>query len=245
MNLTLSQMATRVLRNCQIPEDSTTPSVQALADVKLLINERAYDVYSRRNWPEFFILGSYAVPANTRQINLSSITPDTGFTTSGNGFNAAFYSAVTLRNGTDNIFAEDPGAIRLLQADLWTANDSPRRMINRGQSGVRLLGQYAVTTTVNFYGKAKWQALTDSETWIMENSQCLIAGATADLIKVNDRDDTRAAINYQEYEACIAKMISNVEEQMGNVKRIIPQSPFTKDLWRNRDFSVIGNRRLW
>jgi hypothetical protein len=240
MSLTLAQMATRVLRNVQIPEDSTVPSVQALADAKQFINERARDVWSRRNWPEFFILGSYTIPASTQRIALSSITPDTGFSTSGNGYNATFFSAVSIRSGVNNIAAEDPGIIHRLQADLWANTATPTTMINRGQNGLFLMGQYSSPTVLNFYGKANFQDLTDSETWLLNNEYVLISGATGDMIKYNDRDNERAGISYQEFEAGIAKMIDAIDNQAGNLKRFVPQNPWTKTLSQGRDFSKIG-----
>jgi hypothetical protein len=240
MSKTLSQMVSCVLRNAQIPEDSTTPSLQAAVDAAAFLNERAEKIWALRNWPEFFILGSYTVPANTQRIALSSITPDTGFTTSANGYNATFALAVSLRSGVNNIQAEDPSIIHRVRADLWSNTDTPTSMVNRGQNGFMLLGAYPTATVLNFYGKANFQALTDSETWILGNDHALIMGATADLIKWNDRDDPRSAPCYQEMDAEIQKMIDKVENQMGNIKRIVPQNPWTRSLIQRRDFSRIG-----
>lgn len=237
---TLAQMASNVLRNIQLPEDSTTPSVQALADAKSYINGRARDVWSRRNWPEYFILGSYTVASGAQRIPLTSITPDTGFETSGNGYLATFYTAISLRSGVNNIAAEDPNVIHRLKADLWEQTDNPTQMVNRGQRGLFLLGQYTASTVLKFYGKANFQDLTDSETWILENDQCLELGATGDMIKYHDRDNERASISYQEYEAEIAKMIDLIDNQSGNTKRIVPANPWTRSLIQRRDFSRIG-----
>lgn len=240
MSLTLAQMASRVLRNCQIPEDSTLSSVQALADAKQYLNERANDVYSRRVFPEYIILGTYTIPANTRRFNLSDIVIDAGFTTSGRSYNATFFDIIAIREGVNPLLPEDPGAINSVQPDLWAATTAPVRFINRGQNGIFLLGQYPTATALSFFGKANFQDLTDGETWLLENEACLQAGATGDMLRDFSKDDNRAMIRYQEFEGEIAKIIDNIESQSANKKRIIPFHPWTRAMRLNRDFSRIG-----
>lgn len=240
MSKTLAQMASAVLRDVQIPEDATAPSILALADAKVYLNERARDVWKRRVFPEYLILGSYTIPASTRRIALSNITPDSGFTTSARGYNASFYDVVAIREGTNQIIPEDPGAVNRVQTDFFSRTTSPNMFVNLGQSGIFLNGYWPTATVLNFIGKAAFQDLTDSETWIIDNENCLIAGATGDMIRDFSKDDQRAMIRYQEYEAEIAKIIDNLEGQSANKKRVIPYRPWTRSLSLQRNFSVIG-----
>lgn len=227
MSKTLSQMASAVLRNCQIPEDTSESSVKALADAKAYLNERANDVWSRRLWREFIILGTYTVPAGAQTIALADIVIDTRFNTAGKGYDNKFDEVAGMRQGSNPLLPEDPGAINMARADLWEYNGSPVRFITRGKSGLFLLGSFTQDTVLSFFGKAKSKDLSDSETWILDNDQCLIAGASGDMIRDNDRDDNRAQIRYTEYEGEIAKMIDAAEAQGANLKRVIPWNPFT------------------
>lgn len=227
MSLTLAQMASRVLRNVQIPEDTSTAGVQALADAKQYLNERARDVWKRRLWREYLILGTFEVPAATRNIALASITPSTGFTTSANGYSAAFFEIAGVREGDSPLIAEDSTAINAVSAELWTTTGSPVSFINRGQSGIVLLGEYDTATVLSFMGKAAFADLADGETWCLNNENCLIAGATGDMLRDHDRDDQRAAGRYAEYEAEIAKLIDAAEVQGANRRRLVPLMPWT------------------
>lgn len=227
MSLTLAQMASRVLRNVQIPEDSSTAGVQALADAKQYLNERARDVWKRRLWREYLILGTCSVPAATRNIALSDIAPSAGFTTSANGYSAVFFEIAAVREGSVPLMAEDMTAINAVRADLWTNTKTPVRFVNRGQSGIVLMGEYAEATTLSFMGKAAFADIADGETWCLNNENCLIAGATGDMLRDHDRDDQRAASRYQEYESEIAKLIDAAEVQGANQRRIVPAMPWT------------------
>lgn len=248
--LTLATMASRALRNAQIPEDGSTAAVQALADAKSWINERARDVWKRRHWREYVILGSFTVPANTQRIALTDIVPDTGFNTSANGYNATFFEISAIRSGTVGFQPEDAGAINNVQPDLWANGTTPAlfpiKFVNRGQSGVFLLGTYSTPTLLNFFGKANFQDLADSDTWVLNNENCLIAGGTADILRANDRDDARSGTWYQEYESEIAKLIDQAEVQGANIKRIIPLDPWTDLQNRNQlDTSLTGCQPLY
>lgn len=228
--LTLSQMASRALRNAQIPEDSTSSSVLAIADAKQYINEKAKDIWARRVWREYLIQGSYAVPASTRRIALASITVATGYTTSGSGYNAAFaeVSQVYNENG-DALLPFDPMSTNAIQPDLWQDTDTPTRYVNRGVNGIELLGEFDETTTLYFIGKANFQDLTDSESWVfgVAGEQALICGGTAELLRWHDRDDVRAQLAIAECEAWILKMIDAQEVQGANEKHVIPADPWT------------------
>lgn len=228
-----------ILRNVQIEDNSSASSVQAKTDAGQYANERARDVWSRRLWREYIILGTYSVPANTKRILLSDIVVDSGFS-AGSGFDDAFDEVIAIREGSNPIMPQDPGAINALQADLWASTTAPVQFVNRGQSGLFLLGEYSTAKTLSFFGKAKFQDLTNAETWILGNEKCLIAGASGDFIRDHDRDDNRAKIRYDEYEAEIVKLIDAQEVQGANSKRIIPHSPWTKNLAGRRNFTVIG-----
>lgn len=230
MSLTLTQIAARVFRNAQIPSGNGAGSQQALVDAKQYINERARDVWKRRLWREYLILGTFTVPAGEQIIKLSDIVVDPRFNTSANGYLAAFYEIAGVRLGENPLMAEDPGAINLLRADLWEQTTTPVSFVNRGRNGIYLLGVFQSDSMLSFFGKAAFQDLTDSETWCIDNENCLIAGATGDIIRDNDRDDKRCSIRYQEYEAEIAKLIDAAEMQGANVKRIIPVNPWTNSL---------------
>lgn len=237
---TLAQMASAVLRDTQIPEDTSTAGVQALADAKQFLNESWLDLWGRRNWPESFILGSYTVPASTNIVPLGSITPDTGFNVAGNGFAATFVSAVATRAGTNAIFAEDPGVLERIKADYWSSTDTPSNLINRGKNGIFLLGKYTAGTLLNFYGKANCQDLTDGETPCLDCEQALIARAVAKMTKTHERDNNRAVLDFEEYEAELMKIVQKIEEQAGNIKRLVPKNPWTNYFSRRRDYTAIG-----
>jgi hypothetical protein len=240
MSLTLSQMASRVLRNCQIPEDSSAAGVQALADAKQYLNERARDVWKQRAWPEYLILGSVSIAAGAQTFSLSNITVQSGFEVAGSGYSGTFYGIVSLRDSSTPLMPEDPNAIQKIQADLWDSTASPTLYINRGKNGLFLLGQFAATTTLKVFGKSNFQDLTDSETWLLDNENCLIAGATGDMIRDHDRDDNRSAIRYQEYEAELFKMVNERESQFARITRVIPPNPWTRGLTGGVDNSKIG-----
>lgn len=240
MSKTLAQMASAVLRNVQIPEDSSTAGVQALADAKSYINERARDVWKQRAWPEYMILGTVSVAAGAQTFALSDITIRSGFGTAGSGYAGTFYGIVALRNTTTPLMPEDPNAIQKIQADLWDSTSSPVLYINRGKNGLFLLGQYAAATTLSIFGKSNFQDLTDGETWILDNENCLIAGATGDMLRDHDRDDNRASIRYAEYQAELIKMVNERESQFAKMTRIIPLNPWTKTFSDNIDNTRIG-----
>lgn len=245
MSLTLSQAASKVLRNVQIPEDGSAPALQALSDAKSYLNERAADVWQRRLWREFLILGTYTVPRGTQVIGLTSIVPDANFNISANGYNAVFSEIVAVRQGSMPIFAQDATAINMIQPDAWAAGTSPVQFVNRGQNGIFLLGSFTEDTALSFFGKANSQTIGDSETWILDNMlQALIEGASGDLIRDNDRDDNRASLRYQSYGAEIAKLIDAQEVQGANLKRIIPRNPWTLNPNMMLNISPTGNPYL-
>ncbi len=237
--MSLNTIASAILRNVQIDEDSSAPSVLALADAKAYANERAKNVWSRRLWREYIILGTFTVPASTKRIALTDIVVDSGFT-AGSGFDDLFEEVVAIREGSNPLLPQDPGAINAVKPDDWASTTSPVKFVNRGASGLFLLGEYSAATALSFFGKAKFQTITDAETWILRNEQCLIEGGTGDFIRDHDRDDNRAKIRYDAYEAEIMKMIDAQEVQGANIKRVIPINPWTKNLPSRRNFTVTG-----
>lgn len=244
MGKTLDQLASAVLRDVEVLEDSA--NTQALTDCKNYINERANDIYRRRTWGEYVVLGSFAVPASTYFIRPSDVVLDAGFP-AGNGRAATLSEFTSVRKGDVPLIAEDQGAINLTLASLWTSTTEPFKYVNLGQKGVRLLGYYSSETTLSFFGKAGFQDLTASETWIMdEDGKALIKGAAADMMKYHDRDDNRANALYGEYEAEIAKLVDAAEVQRGNVKRLIPLFPHTDQYNRfQMDTTKTGAGNYW
>lgn len=238
MSITKANIASRVLRNLQIPENTDASSVQALADVKQYIDERARKVWAGRHWPEYVILGTYTIPANTFTMTLANIIVDSGFT-SGSGFNASFYDVAAIRQGSSPLLPEDMGAINMVQADAWAQNGPPIRFVNKGKSGIHLLGNFVAATTLSFFGKADFQTMSDTETWILDHEDCLIAGATADMLKYHERDYERSAQEEQNFMNEIGKMIHIREAQGANIKRFIPIAPWTGyDYNQNNDINT-------
>jgi hypothetical protein len=239
MALTLAQMASRVLRDVEIPEDSSTSGVQALADAKQYLNEAAQEVHGKRLWREYLILGTYAVPASTKRIGLSDIVVSDGFSTSGYGYNAEFMEIAAIREGSDPILPEDAGAISLADPTAWTQTSSPVKFVNCGQNGIYLLGEYSTATTLSFMGKAKFQDLTDNETWVMAGDLCIMALAASKMLRSFDRDDGRANMKLEESNGYLMAMIDQAENQGGNLKRFVPVMPFT-DTEFDPDISTTG-----
>src|SRR3990167_5531524 len=161
MSLTFANTALRIMRNLQIPVDSSTGSVTALADVKEYLNERARKVWSSRHWPEYVILGTYDVAASDTIILLSDIVNASGTPASANGYNATFQTIAAVRNGSSPMLPEDMGAINACQADAWVSNGTPVRFVNMGKGGIKLLAYFAEATTLSFFGNANFQVLTD------------------------------------------------------------------------------------
>jgi hypothetical protein len=219
---TLSQMSLKVLRNARIPNNGGTPSTNAITDIKQYINQRARSVWARRLFREYIILGTYAVPASTKSIALSSITITSGFDTDGRGRDASFYEIGALRDGDNPILPEDIGAINNVDAGVWASNTSPVFFINRGQSGIYLLGEYSAATTLSFWGKAGFQDLTDAETWILGDSDALIDGATADMYANWWKDQGQAAKYENKFENGIKLLVDTQEVQAAAKRRIIP-----------------------
>lgn len=239
MSLTLSNIASRVLRNCEVPEDSST--TQALADVKQYVNEVARKIWRANMWPEYKILGSYTIPADTKRFDLSDIVVDSGYNTSGNGYNASFSQILAIREGANPLMPEDAGAIQKLDPALWASTSTPVSFDSRGQQGIALHGQYSVATALSFFGKAKFQDLTDAETWILdEYGDALIEGATVEWLRRQERDDNRANISQQAYMAELNKLLHERKVQGADVVRIIPIDPWTKYFSQQSDTSKIG-----
>lgn len=243
MGLTKSEIQDRVLREAQIPDDSGAASVLAQADILNYIDERARDIWGRRSWREYLILGSFSVPADTHLISLSSITPDSSFAAlSGyGGYSNVFAEVKAIREGTTPFLPEDADAINTMQADLWASTTTPVQFVNLGKRGIYLLGTFTTATTLNFFGKADFSNLETTDQWILGNDLCLIYGATADLIRANDRDTQRSLIWEQRFNAEIQKLIDLSEVQAASIKRFIPGVPWT-DLQNTNQFdtSVTG-----
>ncbi len=228
MSLTLSNMATRVLRNVQIPEDSTTTSVAALAAAKQYINEAHHDVWSQRVFRESLATATYSVPAATVLMSLSAPTLDTGYTTAGSGVDDTIEEIIWIREGTKPYSPQDIATLNVMNVATLTNTNSPLGFTNRGASGILLHGQFTTATTLSFLVKLNSQDLGDSETWILDTQgSALIAKATGDMIRDFQRDDNRAAIRYQEYAACVQALIDKQMVQGANTSRIVPVSPFT------------------
>lgn len=219
---TLSQMSLKVLRNSRIPNDSSTASNNAITDIKQYLNHRARSVWSRRLFREYIILGTYTVPASDKAVSLSSISITSGFDTDGRARNAAFYEIGAIREGDNPLLPEDIGAVNNVDAGAWSANTAPVYFINRGQSGIYLLGQYSSDTTLSFWGKAGFQDLADGETWILGDSDALIEGATADMYANWWKDQNQAAKYEQKFEDAIRLLVDAQETQAAAKRRITP-----------------------
>lgn len=241
MALTLANIGSRILRNVQIPEDSSTTSIQALSDAKQFANEWHHRIWGRRLWRESIILGSFSVPAGTQVVALSDIVVDSRFT-AGSGFDDAFTEISAVREGDNPLLAEDATAIHAIDPAAWASTTSPTLFINRGQKGIYLLGKYSSATTLSFFGKAMSQDLSDSESWALDsNGWALILGATGDFIKHNERDDERAQLRYAEADAEVQKLIDQQEVQGANRRRIVPVNPWTNyDISNAVDISKTG-----
>jgi hypothetical protein len=222
MSDTLSQASLKVLRNSRIPNDSSTSSTNAITDIKQYINQRARSVWSRRLFREYIILGTYAVPASTKTVALSDISITSGFDTDGRARNAGFYEIGAMREGDNPLLPEDIGAVNNVDAGAWSANTAPVYFINRGQSGIYLLGQYTAETTLSFWGKAGFQDLTNDETWILGDSDALIEGATADMYANWWKDQNQAAKYEQKFEDAIRLLVDAQETQAAAKRRITP-----------------------
>lgn len=241
MSKTRAQIASAGLRNIQLPEDTSTPAVQALADAKLFHDERCRKIWQLKHWPEFVILGSFSVPIGTFRVALSDIVVDSSFT-AGGGYAASFDKIVAVREGINPLLPEDMGAINLVQADAWASTTAPVRFVSAGQSGIRLLGSYTVATTLSFFGKAAIGTIADSASFILDCEDALIAGITSDLMRISERDSARAMEFEQIFENEVRKMINARESQAANIKRIIPLSPWTAGFGYNTgaDISKTG-----
>lgn len=222
---TLSAGALKVLTKARIPNDSTTTSTQAITDIKAYMNQRAKNIWARRIFREYLILGTYEVPASTKLITLASITPETGWNTSGQGRTGTFAEVAAIREGSNPLLPEDIGAVNAVDAGAWSSSSSPIYFINRGQSGILLLGQYTAATTLSFWGKASFQDLTDNETWILGDSDALIEGATADMYTYWWSDPTEAAKQEAKFENAVRLLVDAQEVQAAQKRRIIPTMP--------------------
>ncbi len=228
MSVTLAQAASKVLRNVQVVEDSTTTSLAALAACKQYINEAVQDIWSQRVFRESLATGTFLVPASTTQVALSSIVLDTGYTTSGNGIEATVEEVIWIREGTKPYSPQDIATLNILNVSTLTNTASPLGFTNRGAKGILLHGQYTVATTLSFLVKLNSQDLTDSETWILDTqASAIISKATGDFIRDFQRDDNRAQIRYQEYSAAVQALIDKQMVQGANSTRIVPVSPWT------------------
>jgi hypothetical protein len=215
-------MRLKVLRNARIPNNSSTPSNNALTDIGQYINQRAKSVWERRTFAEYIILGTYQVPASTKLIALSSISIESGFGVAANGYGGTFSLIGSAREGENPMFPEDIGAINQVDPSLWGTTLSPVKFLPRGANGIYLLGSYGVATTLSFWGKASFSDMSGSETWCLGDSDALINGATADMF-TNWWKDPQTAMTYeQKFENGIKLLVDRQEVQGGARRRIIP-----------------------
>lgn len=219
---TLSVMALEVIKRAKISNDSSTPSTNAIADAKQYINRRAKSVWERRVFSEYVIKGTRAVPASTSIINMSDLAIDSGYGTAERGYNGVFSLICAVRDTNCPVLPEDIGAINNVDAAMW-GQMSPNRFVPRGARGIELLGTFSATTTLYFWGKAGFQDLTDSETWIMGDSDALIHGATSDMFKYWWEDPNLSAEHEMKFENAIRLLVDRQEVQGGNKRRIIPR----------------------
>jgi hypothetical protein len=245
MSVLFSAIKSKTLRNVQIQENASAPSVLALSDAGSYANERARDVWKRRLWREFIILGTYTVPASTQAIALSSIVPHTSFSTSANGYNATFFEISAIREGSNPLGPQDPSAINMISPAAWEANGTPVRFVNRGQQGIFLLGSFSVATELSFFGKANVQDITSAETWILDpNGQALIEGATGDLYQFFRRDEPAANRAYAKYESEIVKLVEAQDVQGANSREIVISKPWNYDAYGDSNTSPTGIGRI-
>jgi hypothetical protein len=227
MSVLFSAIKSKILRNVQLQENSSAPSQLALNDAGSYANERARDVWRRRLWREYIILGTYTVPAGQQAITLANIIPHSSYSTSANGYNATFFEVSAIRQGGNPLGPQDPSSINSVSPTAWESSGTPVRFVNRGQSGIFLLGSFSVDTELSFFGKANYQDITAGETWILDpNGQALIEGATGDLYQFFRRDEVSANKAYAKYEAEIAKLIEAQDVQGANSKEIFLKSPW-------------------
>lgn len=243
MAFTKSNLASFALRDAQIPENSSTSSVQALADAKNYIDEAALDVYSRRIWPEYIILGTASVAVSDPDIALSDITAVSPFNTAANGRGSSFATVTGVRSGSDPLYAVDVHSLNALSPLAWSQATNPLTFWPRGTSGIYLTGGgLTQAATLSFIGKATFQVLGDSESWILEpQGKALQIYATAKLIKFNDRDDGRHQALMQDFENEIQKLIDKIEVQSATDRRVIPLIPWTADQWNISITSLTGS----
>jgi len=223
MSDTLAQMSLKVLRNAKIPNNNSTPANNAITDIKQYLNQRAKSVWARRLFREYIILGSKSVLASIKTITLGSITIESGFDTDGRGRDAAFYEIGAVREGDNPLLPEDIGAINSVDPGIWASTTAPVHFINRGQSGIHLLGAYSANTTLSFWGKAGFQDLADAETWILGDSDALIEGATADMYTYWWEDHATAMKHEAKFENAIKLLVDAQEVQGASKRRIIPK----------------------
>jgi len=243
MSVIFSAVKSAILRNVQLQENASAPSVLALADAGKYANERGRDVWRRRLWREYIILGTYTVPAGTQSIALSDITADSAFSTSANGYNATFFEISAVREGSNPLGAQDPSSINSINPTAWASSfGSPVRFVNRGQKGIFLLGSYSTATTLSFFGKANYQDLTAAESWVMDpNGQALIEGASGDMYRFFRRDIPSANGCYAAYESEVAKLVEAQDVQGANSREIVLKNPWNHDAFNNdANTSVTG-----
>lgn len=234
MSVIFSAIKSKILRNVQIQENASAPSVLALSDAGSYANERGRDVWRRRLWREYIILGTYTVPAGTQAITLANITPHASFNTSANGYNATFFEISAIREGSNPLGPQDPSSINAISPSAWEANGTPVKFVNRGQSGIFLLGSFVEATELSFFGKANYQDITAAETWILDpNGQALIEGASGDLYRYFRKNTESASACYQAYEAEIAKLVEAQDVQGANSKEIVISKPWNQDPYGN------------
>jgi hypothetical protein len=113
----------------------------------------------------------------------------------------------------------------------------------RGTSGIYLTGGgLSEAATLSFIGKANFQILGDSETWIMDSEgKALLAYATAKFIRFNERDDNRYAGLMEDFETEIQKLIDKDETQAATDRRVIPVMPWTANQWEIGNTSITGS----
>jgi hypothetical protein len=226
-NLSRDNMVLKVLRNIGIPNDTSTTTTQVKSDIAELINELAQDVVDRRLWREYILTGTYTIPASQRFIAFSQITVDSGFPAAASGYNPVFSEIASISDGSIVLLPADPTTGARQAVDTFTSTSTPSYFVNRGSQGIMLLGTYPAATALKFVGKASFQDLTASESWIINQPDLLIDGATWKMKVAYDKDDVSAQTYQTLYEGGVTKMLDKAENQGANTKQIYPVSPFT------------------
>lgn len=206
-------MRSEVLVNCDVTDKVATGVTNLKSYIDGWINDAYQFDHEKALWPEAIENNvNMIVPANTKDVSLPT----------------SLDLIYAVRNGNTALKAIDPGQINLSDASLNAYTGTPLQFINKGRSGIRLIGTYSTATTLTVDGKQAWEKLiNDLDEPILPNENAYVCFASYRALTVLDRDHPMLPDYKDRWLAYKKSRESQSFNQQANQRKITPVNPWT------------------